>query len=70
MTVVYLVCYFGVLLLPGIRDLFMQYALHTKVSGWENVMSLTTLITGVVVWDVLAAVGVGLFATVYNQIKK
>lgn len=65
-AVVYAVCYGGVALFPGIRDAFMQYALHTRVSGVEDVLTLTTFVTGLVIWVLVAAVAAWLFAKIAN----
>jgi hypothetical protein len=34
-TIVYVVCFVGVALIPGVRPWFMQYALHMNVSMGE-----------------------------------
>ena len=53
-SIVYTVCYVGVWLFPGIREAFMLYALHTTTVLGENVMTLTTFISGLIVWNVAA----------------
>lgn len=65
-SVVYIVCFGGVALLPGIRPWFMQYALHTQLDVGTNVMTLTTFITGLVIWNVIAALAVWLYAALNN----
>ncbi len=68
-TIVYIVCFGGMALLPGIRPWFMQYALHMNVSAVENVITLTTFISGLVIWNVVALLAVWLFAFLFNKIK-
>ena len=69
-SIVYVICFGGVALAPGIREWFMQYALHTNVSLGENVMTLTTFVTGLVIWNVVALLAVWLFAYLYNTVKE
>lgn len=66
-SIVDIVCFAGVALIPGIRPAFMYYALHTTTSVGENVMNSTTFISGLVIWNVFALLGVGLFAWLYNR---
>lgn len=68
-SIVYVVCFAGVALFPGIREAFMLYALHTTVNVGENVMTLTTFISGLVIWNAVAFLAVGLFAFSFNRIK-
>ena len=69
-TIVYVVCFGGVALIPGVRAWFMHYALHTDMSLGENVTTLTTFISGLVIWNVIGALGAWLFAFLHNQIKQ
>lgn len=68
-SVVYAVCYAGVALFPSIRPAFMYYGLHTTTDLGENIMTLTTFISGLVIWNVVALLAVWLFATLFNKIK-
>lgn len=69
MSIVYVICFVGVALFPGIRSAFMLYSLHTTASVGENVMTFTTFISGLVLWNAVAFVAVGLFAFLFNRIK-
>ncbi|OGG78514.1 hypothetical protein A3A36_00440 [Candidatus Kaiserbacteria bacterium RIFCSPLOWO2_01_FULL_52_12b] len=68
-SIVYVVCFAGVVLFPGIRPAFMQYALHTTVGLGENVMTIATFVSGLVIWNIIALLAVGLFAFLFNRIK-
>ncbi|MBM3256720.1 MAG: hypothetical protein FJY98_00085 [Candidatus Liptonbacteria bacterium] len=68
-SLVYAVCYLGVALFPGIRPGFMQYGLHMGLNMGENILTLGTFISGLVIWNVIAFLAVGLFAFLYNKIK-
>ncbi|MDO8561702.1 MAG: DUF5676 family membrane protein [bacterium] len=68
-SIVDAVCFLGVALFPGLRQAFMYYGLHTTTSLGENVMTLMTFISGLVVWNVIAFLAVGLFAVLFNRIK-
>ena len=68
-SVVYAVCFLGVALFPGIREAFMYYGLHTNANVGENILTLTTFVTGLVIWNIVALLAVGLFATLFNKIR-
>jgi len=68
-SIVYIICFVGVALFPGIRSTFMLYALHTTTSVGEDVMTLTTFVMGLVIWNVIALLAVGLFAVLFNRMK-
>lgn len=68
-SIVDIACFVGVALFPGIRLAFMHYALHTTTNLGENVMTLTTFISGLVIWNVLALLAVGLFVALFNRIN-
>ena len=68
-TIVYVVCFGGVALVPGIRPWFMHYALHMKANLGENVIGLATFASGLLLWNVVALLAVGLFAFLFNKLK-
>lgn len=68
-SIVWVVCYVGVALFPGIRFATMYYAFHTTTNLGEDVLTLTTFISGLVIWNVAALLAVWLFATLFNKIK-
>lgn len=68
-SIVYAVCFFGVALFPGIRPGFMRYALHTRMELGENVMTLGTFVSGLIIWNVITLLAVWLFAAFYNHTK-
>ncbi|MBI5470552.1 hypothetical protein HY968_04530 [Candidatus Kaiserbacteria bacterium] len=68
-SVVYVVCFGGVALVPGIREWFMQYALHsTNVGIGENVMTLGAFVAGLIIWNVVATLAAWLFAFLWNTL--
>ena len=68
-SIVDIICFAGVALFPDIRPAFMYYGLHTTTSLGENVMTLTTFVSGLVIWNAIAFLAVGLFAVLFNKIK-
>lgn len=68
-TIVYLICLGGVVLIPGMRQWFMRYALHMNVNVDENIITLATFISGLVIWNVIGVLGAWLFAFLHNNIK-
>jgi large-conductance mechanosensitive channel len=69
-SIVYVICYVGVALFPGIRSAFMKNALHTSMDMGQNVMTFGTFLSGLVIWNVIALVALWLFAMLYNRIKQ
>lgn len=69
-SVVYVICFAGVALLPGIRSGFMRYGLHTGIDTGQNILTVGTFISGLVIWNVIAFFSVWLFAFLYNKIKQ
>lgn len=69
-SIVYVICFGGVALIPGSRRWFMHYALHVNTSLGENITTFTTFISGLVIWNVVALLAAGLFALLYNKIKQ
>ena len=74
-SIVYVVCFAFVGMMPGIRPGFMMYGLHTNAYsmmrqyGFQDILTFTTLISGLVIWNVIAVLGVWLFASLWNRIK-
>ncbi|HEY4523346.1 MAG TPA: DUF5676 family membrane protein [Candidatus Paceibacterota bacterium] len=69
-SIVYVICFAGVALIPDIRPAFMYYALHTSSSLGENAVTFTSFVTGLVIWNAAAFLAVGLLAVLFNRIKK
>lgn len=69
-SIVYVICYAGVALLPGIRSGFMRYALHTDVNMGQSVLTAGTFISGLIIWNIVALLAVWLFVALHNSIKK
>lgn len=68
-SIVYIVCYVNVAIYPPIRSLFMKYSLHADISFKSDFLSLGYFVAGLIVWNIVAVVGVWLFAVLYNKIK-
>lgn len=68
-SIVYVICFAGVALFPGIRPEFMRYGLHTDMAIGQNMVTLVTFISGLIIWNVIALFAVWLFAFLYNIIK-
>ncbi len=69
-SIAYVICYAGVAIYPPIRALFMRYALHAEVSIVSGPFSIVNFISGLVIWNIVAVLGVGLFAYLFNAVKK
>jgi len=69
-SIVYVICYAGVSLFPGIRPGLMRYGLHVDIDMGQNILTLGTFILGLIIWNVIALLAVWLFAFLYNSIKE
>jgi len=69
-SIVYIVCFGGVALFPSSRELFMKYALHSNANLGENIATFSTFVSGLAIWNVVAVLAVGLFAILFNRIKR
>jgi len=69
-SIVYVICFAGVTLLPGVRPGFMQYGLHMSINVGQNILTFTTFILGLIIWNVIAFLAVWLFTVLYNNIKQ
>ena len=68
-SIVYVICFAGVAFFPGIRPGFMRYGLHMGIDMGQNILTLGTFFTGLIIWNVITLLAVGLFAFLYNRIK-
>lgn len=69
-SVVYVICYAGVAFFPGIRPGFMRYGLHMGIDTGQNVLTIGTFVSGLIIWNIIALLAVLLFAFLYNNIKQ
>jgi hypothetical protein len=69
-SIVYIICYAGVAIYPPIRALFMRYSLHAEVSLSSNYLSTGYFISGLIIWNIMALLGVLVFTFLFNKIKK
>ncbi len=69
-SLVYAVCFAGVAMFPNIRPGFMRYGLHMGIDFGRNILTFGTFLSGLIIWNVIALLGVWLFAALWNSIKK
>lgn len=69
-SIVYVICYAGVAMYPPIRMMTMRYAMHADVSFTSNYFGFGYFVYGLIIWNVVALLGVWLFAFLFNSIKK
>ena len=69
MSILYVVCFVGVALFPSLRVGFMKYALHTEITIGPDYLTLSSFVTGLIVWNIVAVAGLWLFAFLFNKIK-
>lgn len=70
-SITYAICFVGVALFFPVRPGFMKYVLHMNMGGvqFQNVMTFGTFFSGLIIWNILAILGVWLFAALWNRIK-
>ena len=70
-SIVYAICFAGIAAIPGIRPRFMIYGLHMgNFYMRQNILTFGTFFSGLIIWNVIAMLALGLFAWLYNNIKK
>lgn len=69
-SIVYVVCYFGVAMMPSSRMWYMRYALHADSPFTSSYFGLGYFLSGLIIWNVVIALATWLFATLFNSIKK
>ena len=68
-SIAYTTCYVGVWLFPQIRDIFLSTALHANVPMTSGPFTLGNFVAGLVIWNIVAVLGVWLFAYLWNTIR-
>lgn len=66
-TAIYIICFVGVLLFPGLRGWFMLYGLHVQPTTVVTTATWTTFFSGLVLWNVIAASAVSLYCAVWKK---
>ena len=69
-SVVWVVCFAGVAMFPGIGTGFMRYGLRMGNYMGTNILTFGTFVSGLIIWNVIVFLAVWLFATFFNNIKK
>ena len=67
-TIVYILCFGGVALIPGVRSWLLHRALHTNVNMGENAITFATFVSGLVIWNVIGLLGAWLFAFLHDKL--
>lgn len=70
MSILYVICYVGVAVLPASRTWFMRFALHADSPFMSGYFSIGYFISGLIIWNVVTVLGAWLFAVLFNTIKK
>ena len=68
-SIVYAICYFGVSMYPPIRMMTWRYAMHMDWNVASGYFGFGYFISGLIIWNVVALLGVWLFALLFNKIK-
>jgi len=68
-SIVYVVCFAGVALFPALRESFMKYGMHTDAALGHNYITIGSFIGGLIIWNIIVAIGVWLFVLLSNKIK-
>jgi len=69
-SIVYVVCFAGIAMFPGIRPGFMMYGLHMNINMGQNIITFGTFLSGLVIWNVIALLAIWLFAWLFNIMKQ
>lgn len=69
-SIVYVICYIGVAIYPPIRELFVRYSLHADIAFKSDFFGFGYFISGLIIWNIVAAASAWLFAYLFNRIKQ
>lgn len=69
-SLLYVICVVGTALFPQLRTGFIRYALHGDVAFQKTAITIGSFIAGLVWWNVIAIIYIGLFVVLYNKMKK
>ena len=69
-SIVYAICYAGVVIYPPVRGLFMKYSLHADVAFKSDFFGFGYFISGLIIWNIITIGGAWLFAVLFNRIKQ
>lgn len=67
-TAAYLICFFGVMVFPTLREAFLLYGLHVQASPVTTVTTVGTFISGLVVWNIVAALAAYTWSFTWNKL--
>ena len=67
-TLVYLVCFLGILAFPALRGWFILYGLHMQISSATTVTTVGTFVSGLVIWNAVALLATYTWSLVWNKI--
>ena len=70
MTIVYVLCFVVVSMWPGIMGSGMMSSFHAQFNMGPAVMTGSSFVYGLILWDILAAFGAWLFVALYNNFEK
>lgn len=68
-SIVWLVCYLLVGLIPGLGPALFLYLFHLNMGSIENVFTIGNFIVGLVLWNIIVAAGIALVGVLSNYIK-
>lgn len=68
-SIVWLVCYLLVGLIPGLGPALLPYLFHLNMGSIENVFTIGNFIVGLVLWNIIVAAGIALVGVLSNYIK-
>ena len=68
-TIVYLACVLIAWVLPSVYTWGAKNMVHFGMTVDAPTLSLAGVIQGLIIWDVVAVVMVGLFVLLYNKLK-
>jgi hypothetical protein len=68
-SIVWLVCYLAVGLIPGLVSTALPYLVHLNMGSVENIFTISNFIGGLVLWNIIVAAGIALAGALSNYIK-
>ncbi len=68
-SIVWVVCYLIVGLIPGLGSTLLPYLFHMNLGAVENIFTVGNFVVGLILWNVIVAAGIALAGALSNYIK-
>jgi len=68
-SIVWIVCYLLVGLVPGLGPTLLSYLFHMNLGAVENIFTIGNFVVGLILWNIIVAAGIALAGALGDYIK-